>query len=471
MTSRSQVEADRAFAMELANLESGQVGSPGKKKKGRLAANKDRAGGHGPPPVPGSAEARGKAPKARSSEPPKNNKTPGATRKGRLSIALPEREDLVRSRSQHQSGGPAGGDDANLLTRMTSYFALPEDVQKKAHVPRGSVFALSRTESGRVQTLGKTPSGNVFSFGKTEDGRMFKEDWAIARALQKMEFEIESDMNMADDFNNKEYAGSLCWRQMCTLSTLLLVLQIGILAMMIWDDGMEDVDINPMYGPPAVTLVRYGAKEAAMMKYDDQWWRLLTPIMLHAGVMHMLTNGCIQLRVGGYLNLLFGTPKWFFIYFAAGVYGTMASVVFLPETVGVGASGALLGNLSAWLVWIFFRWNKIPEDKRSQRNCQLVVVLAALTVTLVTSFAKYVDFAAHFGGAVHGGLWAMVLLSYELENPETKFMVRLVGLIILALTWAGTTYWMVYEIHPSEANTELWEANDDWTETFDKLGI
>ena len=38
------------------------------------------------------------------------------------------------------------------------------------------------------------------------------------------------------------------------------------------------------------------------------------------GWIHLATNGLIQLRIGGYLNLLFGTPRWFFIYFAAGVY-------------------------------------------------------------------------------------------------------------------------------------------------------
>ena len=32
------------------------------------------------------------------------------------------------------------------------------------------------------------------------------------------------------------------------------------------------------------------------------------------------------------------------------------SCCFLPESVGVGASGALMGMLSSWVVWIIFRW-------------------------------------------------------------------------------------------------------------------
>ena len=32
------------------------------------------------------------------------------------------------------------------------------------------------------------------------------------------------------------------------------------------------------------------------------------------------------------------------------------SCIFLPGTVGVGSSGAVLGMLASWVVWIIFRW-------------------------------------------------------------------------------------------------------------------
>ena len=39
-----------------------------------------------------------------------------------------------------------------------------------------------------------------------------------------------------------------------------------------------------MLGPPATTLVRYGAKYAGLIVYQKQWWRLISPMALHAGV-------------------------------------------------------------------------------------------------------------------------------------------------------------------------------------------
>lgn len=125
---------------------------------------------------------------------------------------------------------------------------------------------------------------------------------------------------------------------------------------MVQDDGYAPKSENPLLGPPATTMVRYGAKQAGLIKYKSEWWRLLSAVMLHAGIMHIVTNVFIQFRVGGYLELIFGTFEWAIIYFASGIFGNICSCIFLSDSVGVGSSGAVLGMLCAWLVWIIFRW-------------------------------------------------------------------------------------------------------------------
>ena len=105
---------------------------------------------------------------------------------------------------------------------------------------------------------------------------------------------------------------------MVTISTFLCLVQIGMLVAMVQDDGYAPKSENPMYGPSAYTLVRYGAKVAVLIKYEHEWWRLVSPIFLHAGVIHIISNVGIQLRVGGYLELVFGRASWLFIYFSSG---------------------------------------------------------------------------------------------------------------------------------------------------------
>lgn len=293
------------------------------------------------------------------------------------------------------------------------------------------------------------------------------DDFTMARALQAMEFEIGEETQAGrqrrrGDFDSKEYSASSCKRQLVTISTLILLAQIGVLIAMIQDDGYAPRDENPLVGPPATTMVRYGAKEAGLLVYRHEWWRLFTPIFLHAGVVHILSNGIIQLRVGGYLNLVFGTPQWLFVYFASGIYGNMLSCIFLPDSVGVGSSGAVLGMLSAWLVWIVFRWKKVPQECRTQRNCQLVMVTAAITLTLVFSFSKYVDWAAHFGGAIQGIIAGIMALTHELDNFYTKWGLRLVSITLFALSFSWALVIIMTKLEPSKDNFSLYEENDDW---------
>ena len=200
------------------------------------------------------------------------------------------------------------------------------------------------------------------------------DDWTLAATLQMMEFEMPEEtaamrQNREDDevgdFEEKEYNASSCGRQMTTLSTFICFAQVVVFIAMVSSEGLAPRSENSMIGPSVITLVHWGAKDAALMVYRGQWWRLLTPIMLHGGWIHLLSNVLIQLRVGGYLNLVFTTPKWAVIYLLSGIFGNVCSCLLLPDSVSVGSSGAVLGILTAWLVWIVYRWKKYRTRRKA----------------------------------------------------------------------------------------------------------
>jgi membrane associated rhomboid family serine protease len=95
---------------------------------------------------------------------------------------------------------------------------------------------------------------------------------------------------------------------------------------------------------------------------------------------------------------------------------SLHSTILLTNIVGVGSSGALMGMLGAWVVFILYTWNKVPQNSKCQRNCQLFSVLFAITVTMMFSFISYVDWAAHLGGLVQGVLLGLCLLSGEVTH-------------------------------------------------------
>lgn len=44
-------------------------------------------------------------------------------------------------------------------------------------------------------------------------------------------------------------------------------------------------------------MVRFGAKETAMIVDLNEWWRLATPIFIHAGMFHIIPNVAVQVCV------------------------------------------------------------------------------------------------------------------------------------------------------------------------------
>jgi len=51
-------------------------------------------------------------------------------------------------------------------------------------------------------------------------------------------------------------------------------------------------------------MVRFGAKEAGLIVWKNEWWRLLSSIMLHGGILHIIPNGAIQVINPFFINMM-----------------------------------------------------------------------------------------------------------------------------------------------------------------------
>lgn len=69
----------------------------------------------------------------------------------------------------------------------------------------------------------------------------------------------------------------------------------------------------------------------------------MTPMFLHAGIIHLVTNLLMQLRLGLYVEQMWGTPAFTAIYVSSGVFSAVYSAVLKPDQISVGASGSLMG--------------------------------------------------------------------------------------------------------------------------------
>lgn len=147
------------------------------------------------------------------------------------------------------------------------------------------------------------------------------------------------------------------------------------------------------------TLVHMGAliREQALAEP----WRLLSCCFLHAGFMHFAFNTYVLVALGRSLERLLGHERFLVLYVTSAVGGSLASTLLLSEGISVGASGAIWGLLAAGAV-LAYRPNgllpaaAIPALKRA--------ALINLGLNIANSLRPDVDWAAHFGGGLVGGV-------------------------------------------------------------------
>jgi rhomboid protease GluP len=189
---------------------------------------------------------------------------------------------------------------------------------------------------------------------------------------------------------------------------------------------------------PVSELVRWGANVGGLT-ISGEWWRLITNIFVHAGIIHIAFNMWCLWSLGALAESLYGRWTYFSIYLICGIGASLASAAWHPYVPSVGASGAIFGLAGA-----LFAAFKLGEFS---------VPRAALTGTLrsLGAFVVYnlifgfilpgVDNSAHIGGLITGfivGALVAMLAPKQEHAPRRAalFLGMLLALVLCAMELA-----------------------------------
>lgn len=234
------------------------------------------------------------------------------------------------------------------------------------------------------------------------------------------------------------------WRQfVVSWSMATAVLQVALLLIALGiHGGFAPLSENPMLGPPYYVLDVLGAKNVARIRSGGEWWRLLSPVLLHTGVFHLLGNLLVQLRTGSQLEVTWGHGNWLFIYVVSGGYASLTSCVMLPGGLSVGSSGSLCGLIGAWLAFTVMTWNQTLPHDVPERDQQVVSIIVSLAVIIGLSFLPLMDFGAHLGGMVAGAFLAMAIFAGRIQHEGYKLATRACGVGSTLCLGFGLLFWL-----------------------------
>ena len=137
------------------------------------------------------------------------------------------------------------------------------------------------------------------------------------------------------------------------------------------------------------------------LKATNEWYRLFTVALVHAGLLHLGFNMYALMVLGNPLEEAFGKNKLLIIFFFSLLTGSLTSAYFASaSSYSVGASGAIFGLFGALAIV----GNRIGADVRS--------IYVIIGVNFAIGFALGgVDWKAHLGGLVGGLISAQFTLN------------------------------------------------------------
>lgn len=153
-----------------------------------------------------------------------------------------------------------------------------------------------------------------------------------------------------------------------------------------------------------------------------EWYRLVTAMFLHYGVVHLLLNMWGLWVLGRTLEAVLGPLRFLALYLIAGIGGNVAAYLFSPVYSNtVGASTAIFGLFAA----IFVIMRRLGRDTSA--------IVPILVINLIFTFTvPGISIAGHLGGLVAGAVMALVL-AYAPRTRRTLFQVGGGTIIALAL--------------------------------------
>jgi membrane associated rhomboid family serine protease len=182
-------------------------------------------------------------------------------------------------------------------------------------------------------------------------------------------------------------------------------------------------------GPSNQVLFRLGAMYPPAVA-AGQSWRLLTATLLHAGLLHIGLNAWALWIFGGLVENTFGRGKFLAIYVVSAFLGSVTSYAFGPVvTLGVGASGAIVGLFGAFIAYNVRRRHRAS----AMGNLRWAATIILLNALLGFGFSG-VDWRAHVGGLLAGAAVGAALdddVPRQLRAPVA--IATTVGVVLLGV--------------------------------------
>lgn len=190
--------------------------------------------------------------------------------------------------------------------------------------------------------------------------------------------------------------------------------------------------------------IAFLAKDNDLIRRGE-YWRLLTPALVHGSLPHILFNMYALLSFGTSLERHFGHGRFFLLYVLGAFAGNVMSFL-LTRADSVGASTAIFALIGAEGVFLVLNRKLFAGQFRSAIGNIIFVVV----VNLFIGLSPMIDNWGHIGGLLGGLIFTSFAgPAWEIEGirPMYRLVDRrevgavLIGAVTVLFIFGGLAFW------------------------------
>ena len=192
--------------------------------------------------------------------------------------------------------------------------------------------------------------------------------------------------------------------------------------------------------PSELALLRIGSDNASFILcsacgYLLELRRLILPVFLHYGLVHLIMNSFFQILICPDFESLLGTKPFLTLFLGSGLFGNLCFATYGASA--VGASGACFGLVGASAMRLYILWPTMDSQVRDQAKANMIRQAAILLFLELLSWNSTAH-GAHLGGLVSGACIYAVLTCTE-SSPRDVVIRTYCKAALIFMTLLTTT--------------------------------
>ena len=171
-----------------------------------------------------------------------------------------------------------------------------------------------------------------------------------------------------------------------------------------------------LMGGDSQQLIQWGADAGHEVFELGQWWRMVTSVFVHIGIIHIFMNMWCLWNLGQMSERIYDKGTYVGAYLLCGIGGSIASLACRPISVAAGASGAIFG-IAGLLITTFWMGNLPIATEQKSAIMRSLLGFAGYNL-LFGAAIPGISNSAHMGGLFTGLILGGVMAPSMSRDPR-----------------------------------------------------